>query len=171
MKCNFVLAPLFALLLLACAKEDNAAPAPDNGTPVKAELQIRVDGGPWITRKASYATRFRDGYYAIADDDGDQAGSYILIRWTGGVGTHPYKEIAAAEGTHAHYLVDEGNQYVPYYIDQTGAHVSGGGVTITSMGDKDGYITGTFLIEPAGYGTATMQQARIEGKFKVKKGW
>lgn len=171
---RLLLAPLFAVLLFACSKEDNETPeqgGPGNGTPGKSEIQIRVDGGPWQTRVAGAAVRFRDGYYAIADIDGDDVGSYILIRWMGGVGTHAYKEVAANEGTHVHYLIDEGNNYVPYYLTPAGMHVSGGGVTITSMGDKDGYITGTFLVDPAGYGDVLDKQARVEGKFRVKKGW
>ncbi|WP_295120605.1 hypothetical protein [uncultured Chitinophaga sp.] len=167
---NLLLASLLAVFLLSCSKESDSKPREENG-PIKGEIQIRVDGGAWQKRVAGPAVKFREGYYAIADLDSDEVGSSILIRWMGGIGTHAYKAIGAAEGTHAHYLIDDGNNYVPYYVTETGMYVSGGGVTITTMGEKDGFIEGTFLMDPAGYGDALMQQAKIEGKFRVKKGW
>lgn len=136
------------------------------------EIEIRVAGGGWLKKTASRAVRMPDGTYAIADSDGDTEGSYILINWEGGIGTHPYRLPLSNFGTYVHYLRDGGNNYTCRYIDASDNLVrSGGGVTITSMGEEDGFIKGTFTIEPAGYGDFLKQTANIDGKFRVRKGW
>ncbi len=134
------------------------------------EIEIRVAGGSWLKKTASRAVRMPDGAYSIADSDGDTEGSYILIRWEGGVGTHAYKSPFANKGTHVHYLRDGGNNYTCSY--NTGRElVASGGVTITSMGEDDGFIKGTFTITPAGYGDDLKSTTNIDGKFQVRKGW
>ena len=136
------------------------------------EIEIRVAGSGWLKKTASPAVRRPDGTYAIADSDGDTEGSYILITWVNGVGTHPFKSPYANSGTHVHYLRDAGNNYTCSYITASDEFVaSGGGVTITSMGEDDGFIKGTFQITPAGYGDNLKQTVNIEGKFRVRKGW
>lgn len=136
------------------------------------EIEIRVAGGSWLKKTASRAVRMSDGSYSIADSDGDTEGSYILIRWEGGIGSHAYKSPFVNKGTHVHYLRDGGNNYTCSYITAQDEFVaSGGGVTITSMGEDDGFIKGTFTIEPAGYGDNLKNTINIEGKFRVRKGW
>jgi hypothetical protein len=39
------------------------------------------------------------------------------------------------------------------------------------MGDDDGFIKGTFIMQPAGYGDNLMLTTTVEGKFRVRKGW
>ncbi|MHA4846045.1 hypothetical protein ACX0G7_17850 [Flavitalea antarctica] len=135
------------------------------------EIEIRVAGSGWLKKTASPAVKFAEGYYAIADSDGDTEGSYILITWMGGTGTHPYKAPENPTGTHAHYLRNGGNNYVCSYMSGEKIVASGGGVTITSMGEEDGFIKGTFTIKPAGYGPQLKNTIDIEGKFRVRKGW
>lgn len=136
------------------------------------EIEVRVAGGAWVKKTASLAVKMGEGYYAIADSDGDTQGSYVVVRWTGGTGTHPFKSPYVNIGTHAHYLVTNGENYTCSYVTGDGRMVaSGGGVTITSMGDDDGFIKGTFDISPAGFGPQLMNTIRVEGKFRVKKGW
>jgi len=135
------------------------------------EIDIRVEGGGWLRKTASRAVRMPDGTYSIADSDGDTEGSYVLIRWIGGIGTHAYKSPYAIAGTHVHYLRDGGNNYTCSYNTGQDIVASGGGVTITSMGEDDGFIKGTFVITPAGYGDNLRNTVNIEGKFRVRKGW
>lgn len=136
------------------------------------EIEVRVAGGGWLKKTASAAVRMPDGTYAIADSDGDTEGSYILINWEGGIGTHAYRAPLSNFGTYVHYLRDGGNNYTCRYVSGSNELVkSGGGVTITSMGDEDGFIKGTFTMEPAGYGDDLRQTINIEGKFRVRKGW
>lgn len=136
------------------------------------EIEIKVGDGGWKKKIASGANVLADNYYAIADYDGDTEGSYVFITWEGGVGTHAFKSPTENKGTHAHYLVTGGNNYVCYYVNGQDQLVkSGGGVTITSMGEEDGYIKGTFSIAPAGYGPDLRQKIGIEGKFRAKKTW
>ena len=136
------------------------------------EIEFRIAGSGWIKRTASPAVRRPDGTYAIADSDGDVEGSYITINWVDGIGTHPYKSPYSNSGTHMQYLIDNGNNYVCYYMSNNDELVaSGGGVTITSMGEDDGFIKGTFVVTPAGYGDNLKSTINIEGKFRVRKGW
>ncbi|MFT3676655.1 MAG: hypothetical protein QM781_12200 [Chitinophagaceae bacterium] len=136
------------------------------------EIEIKVGDGGWKKKIASGANVLSDNYYAIADYDGDTEGSYVFITWEGGVGTHPFKSPTENKGTHAHYLVTGGNNYVCYYVnDQDQLVKSGGGVTITSMGEDDGFVKGTFSISPAGYGPDLKQKMGIQGKFRAKRTW
>ncbi|MCS3801642.1 hypothetical protein [Niastella sp. OAS944] len=136
------------------------------------EIEVRVAGGAWVKQPASPAVKMGPDNIAMADSDGDENGWYVLIRFVGGVGTHPFKDPTAIWGTHVHYHITGGNNYTCAYIKADGEFVaSGGGVTITSMGDDDGFIKGTFLIQPAGYGDNLRQTATVEGKFRVRKSW
>lgn len=135
------------------------------------EIEIRVAGSGWLKKTASGATKFSDGSFSVADSDGDVTGSYVFIRWVGGVGFHPYKDPEALKGTHMQYLVTGVNNYTCAYVSGDKLVASGGGVTITSMGEDDGFIKGTFTVDPAGCGDKLLQTTSIEGKFRVKKYW
>ncbi|RYZ28765.1 MAG: hypothetical protein EOO10_08430 [Chitinophagaceae bacterium] len=136
------------------------------------EIEVRVAGNGWVKKTASPAVRAPDGTYMIADSDGDTQGSYVLIMWQGGVGTHAYKSPYVNMGTHAHYLVTGVDNYTCSYINGADELVaSGGGVTITSMGEDDGFIKGTFVVTPAGHGPNLKSTINMEGKFRVRKGW
>ena len=136
------------------------------------EIEIRVAGGNWVKKAASIAVRLGNGYYSIADSDGDTQGSYVVVRWQGELGTHPYKSPFSNVGTHVHYLITNGANYTCSYITGNNEFVaSGGGVTITSMGEDDGFIKGTFTIDPAGTGENLKSTIFVEGKFRVRRGW
>lgn len=136
------------------------------------EIEVRVAGGAWVKQPASPAVKMGPDNIAMADSDGDAKGWYVLIRFTGGVGTHPFKDPTAIWGTHVHYHITGGNNYNCAYINNAEEFVaSGGGVTITSMGDDDGFIKGTFIMQPAGYGNDLKRTATVEGKFRVRKSW
>ncbi|HEV7331198.1 MAG TPA: hypothetical protein VGN63_09175 [Flavisolibacter sp.] len=136
------------------------------------EIEVRVAGGAWFKQLASPAVKLAEGYYAIADSDGDEKGRYVLIHWMGGVGTHGFKNPTAQTGTHVHYHITGGNNYTCAYITGNNEFVaSGGGVTITSMGEDDGFIKGTFIANPAGFGDNLRSTTTIEGKFRVRKSW
>jgi hypothetical protein len=136
------------------------------------EIEVRVNGGVWVKQPASPAVKMGPDNIAMADSDGDTKGWYVLIRFTGGVGTHSFKDPTAIWGTHVHYHITGGNNYTCAYINGDEQFVpSGGGVTITSMGDDDGFIKGTFIMQPAGYGNNLKQTATVEGKFRVRKSW
>jgi hypothetical protein len=136
------------------------------------EIEVRVNGGAWVKQAASPAVKMGPDNIAMADSDGDTKGWYVLIRFTGGVGTHPFKAPDAIWGTHVHYHITGGNNYTCAYINAGDEFVaSGGGVTITSMGDDDGFIKGTFIVSPAGYGNDLKRTTPIEGRFRVRKSW
>lgn len=136
------------------------------------EIEVRVAGGAWVKQPASPAVKMGPDNIAMADSDGDTKGWYVLIRFVGGVGTHPFKDPTAIWGTHVHYHITGGNNYTCAYIKGDEEFVaSGGGVTVTSMGDDDGFIKGTFIIQPAGYGSNLKQTTTVEGKFRVRKSW
>ena len=136
------------------------------------EIEVRVAGGAWVKQPASPAVKMGPDNIAMADSDGDTKGWYVLIRFVGGIGTHPFKDPTAIWGTHVHYHITGGNNYTCAYIKGNEEFVaSGGGVTVTSMGDDDGFIKGTFIIQPAGYGSNLKQTTTVEGKFRVRKSW
>jgi hypothetical protein len=136
------------------------------------EIEIRLAGGAWVKKLTSPAVKTPDDYILIGDSDGDEQGSYVFITWKGGVGTYGYKSPATQKGTHIHWHITGGHNYSPFYINANDELVaSGGGLTITSMGEDDGYIKGTFTIQPAGYGDDLKSTINIEGKFKVRKSW
>lgn len=136
------------------------------------EIEVRVAGNGWVKKTASPVVRAPDGTYMIGDSDGDTQGSYVLIMWQGGLGTHTYKSPYVNIGTHVHYLVTGIDNYTCSYISGADELVaSGGGVTITSMGEDDGFIKGTFVISPAGHGPGLKSTIEVEGKFRVRKTW
>lgn len=136
------------------------------------EIEVRVAGGDWVTFRSSPAVKFSENYYLIGNSDGDERGRYVAIHWMGNVGTHAFKDPTQQTGTHVHYLITGGNNYNCAYINASDEFVaSGGGVTITSMGEEDGFIKGTFIANPAGFGPDLKSTTTLEGKFRVRKGW
>ena len=138
----------------------------------QGEIEVRVAGGPWVKKIASPAVKVQEGLYAVGDVDGDTEGSHVLIMWEGGIGDHSYKSPDVNLGTYVHYLIDGGDNYVSHYMNEEDElERSGGSVTITSMGEEDGFITGTFKASPDGHGFNLKSRTSLEGKFRVKKGW
>ncbi len=134
-------------------------------------IEVRTAGGGWKRLAASGATKFTENTFSVADADGDSEGAYVFVRWVGGVGTHAYKNPYVNEGTHAHYQVTGVTTYICSYVSGDRLLASGGGVTITDMGQKGGFIKGTFVIDPAGYGDNLMQTTTVEGRFEVRRYW
>ncbi|WP_123847247.1 hypothetical protein [Chitinophaga lutea] len=134
------------------------------------EIEVRVNGGGWVKLQASAVVKTGDRYL-LADANGDEMRRYVFVEWTGGVGTHGFRPYKATSGPYAHYLITGGNQYVCYYMKVEDLATSGGGVTITSMGETDGYIQGSFDISSAGYGPELRQTHHVEGRFRVRKSW
>lgn len=136
----------------------------DNG-----EIEIQVAGSALVKKTASPAVMTEDGYYVIGDSDGDTQGSYVLIMVPGELGTHPYRSPESNSGTYVHYLVTGANSYVCQYMEGDDLLLaSGGGVTVTDLGEEDGFLKGTFQVNPAGYGDFLRNTVNIEGKFRVK---
>ncbi|RXK60428.1 hypothetical protein ESA94_08135 [Lacibacter luteus] len=137
------------------------------------EISVRVGGGDWFTQEASPVVKISDNYYMLADSDGDEKGRYISVRWQGaGTGTFAYKQPDINVGTHVQYLITGGANYNCAYTKPNDEFVaSGGGVTITSLGNNDGYVTGTFIITPSGSGDFLRAGPTVEGKFRVRKSW
>jgi hypothetical protein len=136
------------------------------------EIEVRVAGGDWVKFLSSPAVKFSEGYYLVGNSDGDEKGRYVAIHWMGGTGTHAYKHPTQQTGTHVHYLITGGNNYTCAYINAGDEFVpSGGGVTITSMGEEDGFIKGTFIANPAGFGPDLKSTTTLEGRFRVRKSW
>lgn len=133
------------------------------------EIEIRVAGNGWVKKTASVAVKMDDGYYVIGDSDGDTQGSYVMIMVPDQLGTHAYRSPDANNGTYVHYLVTGSNNYVCQYMQgEDDLVASGGGVTLTSRGEDDGFLKGTFEIKPAGYGDFLKNTVNIEGRFRVK---
>ncbi|MCG2615756.1 hypothetical protein LZZ85_15760 [Terrimonas sp. NA20] len=137
---------------------------PDDG-----EIEVRVNGGEWFRQATSAATKLAANYYSIADSDGDDVGRFVLLTWQGGVGTHAYKSPFSTAGTHAQYHITGVDNYTCILAQPDGPVASGGGVTITSMGETDGFVKGSFSINPAGCGPNLLGRAVVEGKFRVRK--
>ena len=136
------------------------------------EIEVSVAGGPWRKKLASPAVKFADNIYGFGDSDGDDEGSYVFVMWEGGAGSHGFKQPQTPLGTHAQFQITGGLSYAPYFVTAAEElQVSGGGVTISSMGEDDGYIKGTFEVAQAGISPDLKQTTSISGKFRVKKGW
>lgn len=136
------------------------------------EIEVSVAGGPFKKKFASPVVKMQDNLYAFGDSDGDEEGSYVYVMFAGGIGTHAFKQPTQPWGTHTHYHITGGNEYSCYYVDDMeGLKASGGGVTITSMGEDDGFVKGTFEISPAGWGPELRNTTTVSGRFRVRKGW
>lgn len=137
------------------------------------EISVRVGGGDWFTQEASPVVKLAENYYILADSDGDERGRYITVRWQGaGTGIFAYKSPMVNTGTHVQYLITGGPNYNCAYTTPADEFVaSGGGVTITSLGETDGFVTGTFVITPSGTGDFLRAGPTVEGKFRVRKSW
>jgi hypothetical protein len=112
-----------------------------------------------------------DNKYTVSNDDGDERGQHVAISWIGGIGTHRFN-IFEGGFNNAQYLIDGGNSYACFYVDENNSIImSPGGVTVTSLGEQDGLIKGTFLMNPSGYGVGHKNTAKIEGRFTAVKSW
>ena len=138
---------------------------------VGGEIELRVNGGPWQKFAASPAVRVDNNRYMVSNADGDERGEYVALSWVGGVGTHRYN-IFDGGHNNAQYLIDGGNSYGCFYVDENNNIVmSPGGITVTSLGEQDGLVKGTFLMDPSGYGVGHKSTARVEGRFTAVKSW
>ncbi|RPD39700.1 hypothetical protein [Chitinophaga barathri] len=133
-------------------------------------IEVRVNGGAWIKFAASPSVRMGD-QYMISNSDGDERGQYVALSWVGGLGNHGYN-IFDGGHNNAQYLIDGGNSYGCFYVDENDNLImSPGGITVTSLGEQDGLVKGTFMMDPSGYGVGHKATAKIEGRFVVAKSW
>lgn len=132
------------------------------------EIEVQVAGNGAVKKTASVAVK-QGGYYHIGDSDGDVQGSYVLIMVPDALGTHPFRDPESNEGTYFHYLVTGANNYVCQYVNSSDLLVaSGGGITVTDLGEEDGFLKGTIDVNPAGYGDELKNTIGIQGKFRVR---
>lgn len=132
------------------------------------EIEVQVAGSTLVKKLASISVK-KDGYHYIADSDGDTEGSYVFMMVPAQLGTHAYRNPFATSGTYFHYLITGGNNYVCQYVVDDEVVASGGGITLTDLGDQDGFIKGTFSVSPAGFGDQLKNTVNITGKFRVRK--
>ncbi|MGN7722203.1 hypothetical protein [Chitinophaga sp. 22620] len=137
---------------------------------IDGEIELRVNGGAWQKFAASPAVKDGNRYY-ISNADGDEKKQYVSLSWDGGLGTHRYN-IFDGGGNNAQYLITGGNSYGCFYVDvNNNIIMSPGGITVTSLGEQDGWVKGTFLMDPSGYGVGHKNTAKIEGRFTALKSW
>lgn len=110
---------------------------------------------------ASPVTRMGD-VYLLANPE-DEGGGYFALKWTGGVGTRGFDTNYKNNWTFNALLVS----YISMYIPSSGQplQASGGGITITKLGD--GWVEGTFNVTDAGFGNL-LTKTTASGKFKAK---
>lgn len=136
------------------------------------EIEISVGGGAPSRRIASPVVKIAPGIYGFGDADGDELGSWVYITWEGGIGPHSIKDPLEVYGTQVQYQFDNGPTYLCFYFNEYGQMLpSNGGVTITSMGEDDGYVKGTFSLSPVTIGPEMLETTSLSGSFRAKKGF
>jgi hypothetical protein len=140
------------------------------------ELEMSIGGGAAEMKKGYRIVQVKPGLFGIAPTNGyEEDGSVMLIRWKGGRGTHSWNMVASND-VDANYFGyapqnSKTNFYNSVYIVKEEIYDSGGGVTITDMGETDGYVRGTFAVSPTGFGENWKPSVGISGRFKLKKTW
>jgi hypothetical protein len=135
------------------------------------DLEVQVGGGGIVKQPSSAAVKDGNGYWLLADRDGDSFGSYIFLVVPNALGTHPYRNPYSNSGPHFQYHVTGGNAYTCAYVDPVAEDLvaSGGGITVTDLGEEDGFIKGTYTVSPAGYGEMLLNTIGVTGKFRVRR--
>ncbi|WP_207531939.1 hypothetical protein [Desertivirga arenae] len=129
-------------------------------------IEFQLGNSPMIKIPASPVVKF-GGDYLLANPD-NEGGGYFLLRWPGGKGTHGYT--MENSGGHFHWL--DGVDYVNYYLDDDKVTISGGSINITSMGEDDGWVEGTFTVSPTGSGKPFPRPSvNVSGRFRARKGF
>ncbi len=129
-------------------------------------IEFQLGGAPLIKIPASPVVRFGSDYLLSNPDN--EGGGYLLLRWPGGKGIHGYT--MANTGGHFHWL--DGTDYVNYYLDDDKVVISAGSINVTSMGEADGWVEGTFSVEPAGSGHPfPVRSVSVTGRFRARKGF
>ncbi|WP_295128656.1 hypothetical protein [uncultured Chitinophaga sp.] len=135
-----------------------------------SSISFRINGGNWQSMRAT-AFKSGDTYNLLAAEDG----RVIDLKFESAVGFHAYRNGNNTQ-TKNSFMLSENNaldSYKCFYIDGEHILLSDGGITITSMGIDDGYITGTFTVVPSGRFSSMdgryLGSANIDGKFRVKK--
>ena len=110
---------------------------------------------------ASPVTRSGEVYYLANPED--EGGGYVALKWTGGVGSRGFD----LNGKNVWNFTAPLVAYASMYIPNAGEAMkpSGGGITITKLGD--GWAEGTFNVSEAGFGNF-LTKTTASGKFKAK---
>lgn len=124
-------------------------------------IELSIGGGAPKIFPASPVVR-SGSQYMLANPE-DEGGGYFGLKWIGGVGTHGFD---LDNKTTFHYNTP-GLSYVSMFLPNKDEELkpSGGGVTITHLGD--GKVEGTFVVSQAGYGDLTTTTS-AKGRFKAK---
>ncbi|WP_207421344.1 hypothetical protein [Desertivirga brevis] len=129
-------------------------------------IEFQLGNSPMIKIPASPVVKF-GGDYLLANPD-NEGGGYFLLRWPGGKGSHGY----TMENTGGHFHWLDGVDYVNYYLEQDKVTVSGGSINITSMGEENGWVEGTFTVSPTGSGKPFPRPSvTATGRFRARKGF
>jgi hypothetical protein len=98
------------------------------------------------------------------------SGVKVLINWQGDLGFHPF---ATSVYTQFGFFPNDQDRYVHFYtVPETHKDVpSEGGITVTDMGQLDGFVKGTFEVKPIGKvgDTRVIPSGKLSGSFKVKR--
>jgi hypothetical protein len=134
-----------------------------------SSISLRVNGGAWRNISAT-AFKAGDTYNLL----GAEGGQIIDLKFEAKTGFLPYTYGGNMQSKNS-FTLSENNaldSYKCFYINGESILLSDGGITVTSLGATDGYLTGTFTVVPAGrFSTLDgryLGSANIEGKFRVK---
>ncbi|RAJ06579.1 hypothetical protein LX64_01706 [Chitinophaga skermanii] len=137
-------------------------------------IEFTVNGSKRLLE--CHVGKLKEGHYAVAHIV-DETGEQINLHWNGGVGTHAYqlKGNGGFNTMFEYFPAGRSSVYGSFYLENpkdNEVKASGGGVTVTDMGEVSGYVEGTFTVAPSGQFNMVGQQigtSGVTGKFKVKR--
>ncbi len=138
-------------------------------------LEFRIGGGEWQQLEA-IANMLDDKHNSIGTTA--TTGQNIVLVFPKGTGSFPWLDGMSSIKTAFRYIPDIRNVTTAaiseYYKDkEDDVIISSGSVNISAWGNPGEYVTGTFLVSPAGFfSIATGKQtqtATVEGRFRLKR--
>ncbi|MBS1563518.1 MAG: hypothetical protein JST39_03980 [Bacteroidetes bacterium] len=126
-------------------------------------IELSIGGGTPVTFPATPVVRYGNSY--LLANPSDEGGGYFLLRWTDGIGVHPFD--MTNNGNHFHFQTPQ-TTYISTYrpTPQSGIIPSGGSINVTRV--SGGRAEGTFNVTNAGYGLLLTDATTAMGRFKVK---
>lgn len=165
---------VFLLLATGCSKSDNAEPAraeiPTGGKAPDEYLEIRINGGNWISLDG-LAANSAPQQFGITSNSGS---SMFNINWPGGEGYFRWNDTGniPARINFTYYLSDNTYYVSGFRSNNESKETSGGLLNIKSIGREGDEVSGSFVIGPAGRfdsGTGKhLENVIIEGRFNLK---
>ncbi|GAB3942719.1 hypothetical protein GCM10028805_07710 [Spirosoma harenae] len=135
----------------------------------------RINGGVWEFAESASVIKMNQDVFTITSPHPEKEFHFTLT-WKGGVGTHPWNTQSDPTPDHANVvqLIDHQVGLASWWYDeQEGFLNSEGGIIIEDLGEKDGFVKGTFRATSAGiFNLKTgkmLEKTTIEGSFKVKR--